>query len=224
MTDLFLSSNKEATLSPAWNWFKKFDSVRWWIRRHENDTVISAAAFPACSNTAAYQPAVCVCVCLCVCVYVWRDGRRQMACHPVLLSSPAQGADMFPPLSSFQQDALTREVPGDEHGGQNGALRRRGGRRGWGEWKTRTSSHQSDRNITCQSHVWERIPITVTRKSRRQPSDSFNKSLLSVCLSIFLSVCVSVYLSIYLSVYPSVCLSVCLSYCIPLHKTAGNSL
>jgi len=76
--------------------------------------------------TLTLPPINLLCVCVCVCVCVRRDGRRQMGCHPVLPSSPAQGADMFPRLSSSQQAALTREVPGDEHGGQNGALWREG--------------------------------------------------------------------------------------------------
>lgn len=45
-----------------------------------------------------------------------------MACHPVLLCSLG-AADMFPHQLLFRRAALTREVPGDEHGGQDGALR-----------------------------------------------------------------------------------------------------
>lgn len=54
-------------------------------------------------------------------LHVRRDGRRQMACHPVLLCS-LRAADMFPHHLLFCRVALTREVPGDEHGGQDGAL------------------------------------------------------------------------------------------------------
>lgn len=44
-----------------------------------------------------------------------------MACHPVLLCSLG-AADMFPQQLLFCRAALTRKVPGDEHGGQDGAL------------------------------------------------------------------------------------------------------
>lgn len=44
-----------------------------------------------------------------------------MACHPVLLCSLG-AADMFPQQLLFFRAALTREVPGDQHGGQDGAL------------------------------------------------------------------------------------------------------
>lgn len=50
-----------------------------------------------------------------------------MACHPVLRLS-AGAADTFPHQLLFRRAALTREVPGDEHGGQDGALRDDGGR------------------------------------------------------------------------------------------------
>lgn len=55
-------------------------------------------------------------------LHVRGDGRRQMACHPVLLCSLG-AADLFPHQLLFRRAALTREVPGDEHGGQDGALR-----------------------------------------------------------------------------------------------------
>lgn len=102
---------------------KQVKCTRWRRRRCRNRADISAA-FPACCDTAAHQPAACLCVCMC-------EETAEDRWRVILSSSPAQGADMFPRVSSFQRAALTREVPGDEHGGQNGSLRMKRRRRGW---------------------------------------------------------------------------------------------
>lgn len=62
-----------------------------------------------------------MCVCARVCVKRWQ---RTDGMSSVFLSSPlhTRGSDMF--LSTVSvRGALTGEVPGDEHGGQNGTLR-----------------------------------------------------------------------------------------------------
>lgn len=62
-----------------------------------------------------------MCVCARVCV---KRCQKTDGMSSVFLSSPlrARGSDMFLSTVSVRA-ALTGEVPGDEHGGQNGTLR-----------------------------------------------------------------------------------------------------
>lgn len=85
---------------------------RTWREKKRNSCFLLAVTPP---------PLNLLCVRVRVRLHVRRDGRRQMACHPVLCS--LGDADMFPHQLLFRRAALTREVPGDEHGGQDGALR-----------------------------------------------------------------------------------------------------
>ncbi len=103
------------------NWSQSQNESDWEIlakKPQKNGADICAAAFPAHSDTAAHQPAAseCVCECVCVCVKRWQKTDGVSSCPPLLSHVPSP---------SFQWASLTREVPGDEHGGQNGSLQTR---------------------------------------------------------------------------------------------------